>query len=146
MKRITVIALCICSVLMLSSCNTWKHSIKSPSNYVELYSGDFEFSGPVTGEATITQVLCIDWEHLFGDSKTGEISTPSSFSLPIIGDVVLPSGVNYALYDLLQKNPGYDVIFYPQVETYKHAPILGSNLYSVTTYKVTARLGKLKKK
>ena len=146
MKKLSIIVLCVCTVLMLSSCNTWQHSMKTPNNRVELYANDFEFSEPVTGEATITQVLYIDWEHIFGDSKTASVSDPTAFNVPIIGDMMLPSGVNYALYDMLQKHPGYDVIFYPQVESYRHAPILGSGLYAVTTYKVTARLGKLKKK
>ena len=49
-------------------------------------------------------------------------------------------------FKMMQQNPGYDVVIYPQVESYRHAPVLGTDIYSKTTYKVTARLGKLKKK
>ena len=65
--------------------------------------------------------------------------------VPFIG-LPVEAGANYALFKMMQQNPGYDVVIYPQVESYRHAPVLGTDIYSKTTYKVTARLGKLKKK
>ena len=45
----------------------------------------------------------------------------------------------------MEKNPNYDVVFYPQYETTVKKPILGLGfLTKVTTVKTTARLGKLK--
>ena len=127
----------------MASCNTYHHSMKGPNAYLELKASDFDLSGTVTGEATVTKIIGIDWQRLFGKEEIGE--TPSmGTTIPFIG-AVIPSGANYALYDLMKKNPGYDVVVYPQVESYRHAPILGTDIFSKTTYKVTARLGKLKK-
>ena len=144
MKKFRILLICGIAVLFMASCNQYSHSMREPNAYVELYANDFDLSGSVTGEATVTKVIGIDWIHLFG---TTEIGTTPDFGtvIPVIGAVV-PTGANYALYDLMQKNPGYDVVMYPQVETHRHAPVLGTDIYSKTTYKVTARLGKLKKK
>lgn len=64
--------------------------------------------------------------------------------IPVIGSIVPDVTSNYALYKLMAEHPGYDVVFYPQFEKRKHAPILGTSLYSKTTVKVTARLAKMK--
>ncbi|MBP5528088.1 MAG: hypothetical protein J6X79_06540 [Bacteroidales bacterium] len=129
--------------LFMTSCQTYRHTMREPNNHVEFYASDFELSEPVTAEATVTRVLCIDWERTFGTKKAGFANNGSE--LPIIGNMIY-GGANIALYKLLKANPGYDVIFYPQVEEHKSAPIFGTDIYSTTTYKVTARLGKLKKK
>lgn len=65
-------------------------------------------------------------------------------SIPVIGSIVPDVTSNYALYKLMAEHPGYDVVFYPQFEKRRHAPILGTSLYSKTTVKVTARLAKMK--
>lgn len=143
MKKFKLFLLCGLAVLFMASCNTYTHSMKTPNSYVEYHAADFELSAPVTGEATVTRVLCIDWQHTFGTEEIGLTSDVGTV-VPYIG-LTIPSGANYALYNLMKKNPGYDVVIYPQVETHRHAPILGTDLYSKTTYKVTARLGKLKK-
>ena len=135
MKKLTFLLICVAS-LFFASCNSYRHSMREPNARVEYHAEDFTLSDQVTGEATVTRVLCIDWKHLFGGTKIGSTS--------VIGDIV-PNGANYALYEMMQKAKGYDVVIYPQVEVQRHAPILGTDLYSKTTYKVTARMGKLKK-
>lgn len=130
------------AALFMSSCNIYKHNMREANAYLKLNASDFELSGPVTGEATVTRILGIDWAHLFGATEIG-VTPAFGTIIPYIG-ATIPNGSNYALYDLMKKNPGYDVVIYPQVESYRHAPVLGSDLYSKTTYKVTARLGKLK--
>ena len=143
MKKFRLLLICGIAMMFMASCNTYTHSMKTPNAYVEYHAEDFDLSAPVTGEATVVRVLGIDWQRLFGTEEIGV--TPSIGTVvPYIG-LTIPSGANYALYNLMQKNPGYDVVIYPQVESYRHAPILGTDLYSKTTYKVTARLGKLKK-
>lgn len=143
MKKFRLLLVCAVAALFMTSCNTYMHNMKTPNSYVEYHAADFTLSDAVTGEATVTRVLGIDWVHLFG---TKEIGTTESVGtvVPYIG-MTIPDGANYALYKLMQKNPGYDVVIYPQVESYRYAPVLGTDLYSKTTYKVTARLGKLKK-
>jgi hypothetical protein len=45
----------------------------------------------------------------------------------------------------MSKNPGYDVVFYPQYEKHVRRPILGIGfIYKKTTVIAKARLGKLK--
>lgn len=143
MKKFRMLLICGIAMLFMTSCNTYMHSMKGPNAYVEFHADNFTLSDAVTGEATVVRVLGIDWEHLFGTEEIGETADFGT-AVPYIGTVI-PSGANYALYKLMQKNPGYDVVIYPQVESHRHAPILGTDLYSKTTYKVTARLGKLKK-
>lgn len=144
MKRFRLFLICGIAVLFMASCNQYKHSMREPNAYVELYASDFDLSAPVTGEATVTRIIGIDWQHTFGTTEIGE--TPAFGTvIPFIG-ATIPTGANYALYDLMKKNPGYDVVIYPQVEAHRYAPVLGTDIYSKTTYKVTARMGKLKKK
>ena len=145
MKRFRLLLVCAIACMFLGSCHTYRHSMREPNAYVEYHAEDFDLSEQVTGEATVVRVLGIDWQHLFGTKEIG--ATPSFGTIiPYIGvNFTIPSGANYALYNLMQKNPGYDVVVYPQVETHRHAPVLGTDIYSKTTYKVTARLGKLKK-
>ncbi len=145
MKRFRLLLVCAIACMFLGSCHTYRHSMREPNAYVEYHAEDFDLSEQVTGEATVVRVLGIDWQHLFGTKEIG--ATPSFGTIiPYIGvNFTIPSGANYALYNLMQKNPGYDVVVYPQVESHRHAPVLGTDIYSKTTYKVTARLGKLKK-
>lgn len=145
MKRFRLLLVCAIACMFLGSCHTYRHSMREPNAYVEYHAEDFDLSEQVTGEATVVRVLGIDWQHLFGTKEIG--ATPSFGTIiPYIGvNFTIPSGANYALYNLMQKNPDYDVVVYPQVESHRHAPVLGTDIYSKTTYKVTARLGKLKK-
>ncbi len=61
--------------------------------------------------------------------------------MPVIGDYGKGKVNSYALYNLMQQNPGYDVVIYPQYETKKFIVPL---IYSKRTVKVTARLGRIK--
>ena len=142
MKKSILIVLGV-AALFMTSCNSYRHTMREPNSHVEFYASDFELSDPVSAEATVTHILWIDWERTFGTSKAGFANSGSE--LPIIGNMIY-GGANQALFKLLKENPGYDVIFYPQVEVKRHAPVFGTSFYSTTTYKVTARLGKLKKK
>jgi len=80
---------------------------------------------------------------------TGEGGASASISLasiPVVGNMVADKTANYALYELMSGNPGYDVVFYPQYETKVFKPILGIGFFTtITTVKTTARLGKLNK-
>lgn len=143
MKKFRLLLLCGIAALFMTSCHTYRHSMKEPNAVVEYHAEDFTLSDAVSGEAVVTRVLGIDWVHLFGTKEIGE-SASIGTTIPYVG-MAIPEGANYALYKLMQKNPGYDVVIYPQVESHRYAPVLGTDLYSKTTYKVTARLGKLNK-
>ena len=150
MKKLRLVLVCAIACLFMSSCHTYRHSMREPNTYVEYHAEDFILSEQVTGEATVVRVLGIDWKHLFGTKEIAEteanlLEPTMGTAIPVLGVNTLPSGVNYALYNMMQKNPGYDVVIYPQVESHRYAPVIGTDIYSKTTYKVSARLGKLKK-
>ena len=143
MKKLSMLLICGIALLFMSSCHTFRHSMREPNATVEYHAEDFILSDQVVGEATVYRVLGIDWIHLFGTKEIGD--TPAFGTvIPVVG-VRLEDGANYALYQMMTKNQGYDVVIYPQVQTHRYAPVLGTDIWSKTTYKVTARLGKLKK-
>lgn len=147
MKKINLILL-IFALGVLSSCTTYNKSLKEPNVRVEFKKSDFTFSDQFTAEATSTKIFGIDFERLF-TQRTGSVDASSiniNFAnIPVIGNVIADKTANYALYELMVNNPGYDVILYPQYETKVIRPI-GLNLFRITTVKVTARLGKLNNK
>lgn len=133
----------------LSSCTTVHRSMKEPNTRVNLNKSDFTLSEQVSAEATSTTILGIDFARLFV-KKTGAVeggaASISLASIPVIGNVVADQTADYALYNLMNENPGYDVVFYPQYETKVVKPIFGLGfLTKITTVKTTARLGKLNK-
>jgi hypothetical protein len=138
------------TIATLSSCTTLNHSMREPNARVELKKSDFTLSDQVTAEATSTKIIGIDWARLF-TKKTGVIEGGGAenltlVSIPVIGNFVSEKTANYSLYELMNSNPGYDVVFYPQYETKVFKPVLGIGfLIKITTVKTTARLGKLTK-
>lgn len=137
-------------ITIFSSCSTLNHSMREPNTRVELNKSDFTLSDQVTGEAKSVKVFGIDWARLF-TKKTGTVegggpTLISAASIPVIGNFVSDKTANYSLYELMNTNPGYDVVFYPQYETKVVKPILGIGILTkITTVKTTARLGKLNK-
>ncbi len=117
----------------LTSCSTFvNQSIRETNARVEFEKSDFTLSDQVTGEASVLRIFGIDFERFF-KKETGDIF--------VYGYKVNSRVQRYALYNLLSKNKGYDVIFYPQYEVVQK----GSFLFGRTTVKVTAKLGKLNK-
>jgi hypothetical protein len=151
-KRITSIAFICVSMLFVSSCTLKKNMIREPNVFVELEKDDFELSEQVSAEAVEKTILFVDWQRLTNkevgvvDGSQSPLPNPVDLvSVPVIGSYIASPAKNYALYNLLQANPGYDVVFYPQFEIVQEKPIIGIGFFkTVTTVKVTARLGKLK--
>lgn len=135
-------------LLMMASCTTVNKSMREPNVRVNLNKSDFALSGQVTGEAKSTKFLGIDFARLF-TKRTAEIENDNPVSLasvPVIGNFVSDRTANYALYEMMSQNPGYDVVIYPQYETKIVRPFLGLGfILKTTTVKATARLGKLVK-
>ncbi len=131
----------------LSSCTSLKKTMREPNVRVDLTMSDFRLSDQFTAEATSTKIVGIDFSRLYLKEE-GEITggpNQMSISIPVIGNVVSNRTANFALYKLMQENPGYDVVFYPQYETTVLKPLLGIGfLEKITTVKVTCRLGSLK--
>ena len=123
--------------------------MREPNVRVELNKNDFSLSKQVNAEAKCVKIIGIDFERLFTQKNTGNIGGGSASislaSLPVVGNLLGDKTSNYALYELMITNPGYDVIFYPQYEVKVLKPIFGIGfLTKITTVKTTARLGKLK--
>lgn len=136
--------------LFLSGCTATNHSMREPNARMQWEKSDFTYSEQVTGEASTTRILMIDWARLFNkESGSIEGGVASALpidlaSIPVIGGFVADRTVNYALYDMMQKNPGYDVVFYPQYETTVKRPFLGIGfIVTKTNVKATARLAKI---
>jgi hypothetical protein len=154
MKKFNFKSLAIVALLAatISSCTTINKSMREPNNRVQFSKSDFTLSDQLTSEANTTKILGIDFARIF-TKKTGTIeggaasSLISLASLPVVGGFV--SGdrtVNYSLYEMMNANPGYDVVFYPTYEVKVVKPILGMGfLLKMTHVKSTARLGKLNK-
>lgn len=133
----------------ISSCTTLNHSMREPNTIVNLNKSDFSLSSQVTAEASSTKILGIDLARLLKLTKNtgfveGASAAISLSSIPVIGNFIADKTANYALYNLMNANPGYDVVFYPQYETKVLKPFLGIGFIAkITTVKTTARLGKL---
>ncbi len=136
MKKSFFFALIAVLALTVTGCSATLKTIEEGKVHFELNSNDYVLSQPVTGEATVTRVLGIDWARLF-TTTAGFVESNAS----IVG-VALSGNEMYAIYDLLEKNPGYDFVFYPQTTT-KTVGVTG--IFTKTDVKVTARLAKLKK-
>lgn len=126
--------------LTMQSCASVQKSIREPNSLVEFSADDFDFSPQVSAEARVTTLLGI---LTFSNAKrrSGEVDRGVPSALPVVGLLSTVSRAQSgALYKLLEANPGYDVVFYPQfTKTYKPGLLLRRE-----TVEVKARLGKLK--
>lgn len=145
--KILNLALIATFIFTFSSCTTYNHSMREPYTKVNLNKSDFSLSDQVSADAQTVKIIGIDWSRLF-TKKTGEVHggavNISAASIPVVGNLLVDKTANYSLYELMNKNPGYDVVFYPQYETKIVKPILGIGfLTKITTVRTTARLGKI---
>jgi hypothetical protein len=120
--------------------------MREPQTLLKLERENLEISQQVSAEATSTKILGIDFERLL-TSKEGNVekdgAMPTLADIPVIGNVLGDKTANYALYELMVNNPGYDIVLYPQYEMKIFRPI-GIGIVTITTVKVTARLAKIK--
>lgn len=149
MRKFRTIFTLLAVVAVMSSCTSLNKTMREPNVRVELTKSDFTLSEQFSAEAQSTKIIGIDFARFFM-KETGTIEGGSMAislaSLPVIGNVLTDKTSNYALYELMNSNQGYDVIFYPQYETKVVKPLLGIGfLTTITTVKATARLGKLNK-
>lgn len=138
--------------LFLASCTSVNRSMREPNTRVELYADDFELSSQVSASAKSTRIFGIDFERLFkqetgavvGGAAASALPLPVDVaSIPVIGGFVVNPTQGYALYNLMEANSGYDVVFYPSFKTTVERPI-GIPIFTITTVEVTAKLAKMK--
>ncbi|MFO7722174.1 MAG: hypothetical protein R6V49_03025 [Bacteroidales bacterium] len=135
-------------LLMFSSCTSVHKTMREPNARVEFEKDDFTFSEQLSASATSTMILTIDWQRIFKQetaSVDGASMAIDISMIPVVGNMVVDKTANYALYELMKKNPGWDVVFYPQFETKIEKPVLGIGfIYKTSTVTTTARLAKIK--
>ncbi len=134
-------------VVSFSSCRLNSYNMREPNARVEFVKSDFALSNQLSAEAYSVRILGIDWQRLF-KKEVGFVDKNyvriDVASVPVIGFLLDDRTSNYALYELMKNNPGYDVVFYPQYEKSVYKPALGIGfLYKRVNVKTTARLGKL---
>lgn len=141
---------------VMTGCSTSHRTISQPDTYLQLKRSDFEISELKTASATTKQILCIDWSRIFNKTKangnnmmTNDIELWSFYySYPVIGpiayDYLIDKTTDYAFYELMKSNPGYDVIMYPQVEREIKRPIGIGWIYREINVTVSGRLAKIK--
>jgi hypothetical protein len=134
-----------------------------------LHHEDLELSERISGSAQQSKFLGIDWQRTFGKKKfeyggfgnlpndpsnanfNGNVGATSIAGEQAISAVnVILNGViginsasrveNMAMFDLIRKNPGYDIVMFPSFATHKKWYVFGSK----TEVVCTAKLGKLK--
>jgi hypothetical protein len=139
------VALAFILLVAASSCNTVSKTISEPNTRVNLTSSDFTLSEQVNGTAQTVKVFGIDWRRISKNEAANISGQMSLAAVPVIGTFVSDKTTNYALYNMLLENPGYDVVFYPTYTTRVRKPVLGIGfIYKKTTVYATGRLGKLK--
>ena len=146
MKNLNQLFLILISITFISSCSTTKVTMKGVSPVIELERSDFDISKQLSAEASETKIVGIDFKRLFS-SKSASIDGEaiSAASIPVVGSYLSSFAKDYALYNLVEENKGYDVVLYPQFHTKRTCPFLGICLLTdITKVTVTARLGKIK--
>ena len=129
MKKLFIITLAI-TALIFMNCSANSRLMKTvnlphvPINY--------EVIGDTTAEETRTQILFVDWEHLFADSQgmlTG-LSSGLSFT-----ESIVDKAKKGALYKALQKIPEADKLIEPrwQIEEFS------VGLFRTVTVKIWAK-------
>lgn len=148
----TKFLLLVAIVIMASSCSSVHTSMREPNTRLELTKNDFNLSDQVSATASTTRIIGIDFKRIFTKktgsvTKDGESNNINFSSIPVIGNYFSRDKTSsYSLYELMKKNPNYDVVLYPQFETKVNRPFLGLGfIYKKSTVKTTARLGQLKK-
>lgn len=128
MKKFFVLAiLAVC--LSATSCSSYYRSMKEPNAYIELKAADYTLSEPVTAEVKVTYIFGIDFAHLF---------VTKAANAGVFGTLLGNSTQSMAIYEVLEANPGWDFIMYPQFKTESH----GIPFFETETVTVTCRLGK----
>lgn len=149
-KTFTKLTAFVAIAISVSSCMSVNKTMREPYTRVDFVKNDFNLSEQVTGQGTCTKVLGIDFYRWFHNSEMGAIASQEGMnlslsSIPVVGNYLSDKTAGYAIYDMMNKTPGYDVVFYPQYEARVHRPVLGIGfIYKKTTVKATARLAKLK--
>ncbi len=148
-KYLNTVVIVSLILAFLSSCSSIDKAALQANSQVQFTKNDFELSERKSAEAQTTTVLGIDFKRIGRGKQRGKLSGKQVkpigiVAIPVIGQMLKGKTPNYAIYNLMEENKGYDVIFYPQYKTIVKRPLGFGFLWKKTKVKVTARLGKLK--
>lgn len=140
MKRSILLIFGVTAMLLLcSSCVSTHMSITGSTPQLNIELKDLEVTEPVEATAVSVKLFGVDWGRLL---SRNEADVRGSVYTSLLS---LDRTENYAVYDLLKKNKGYDIVLYPQFYKVTRKPFLGLGLiYKVTEVKVSARMAKLR--
>jgi hypothetical protein len=154
-------------LIFTSSCQINRRSMRESNYQLWLNKSDMIYTEHKMGQATQTKIFGIDWQRLFsgvyeyggignlpldpgpvtnasinvnqasmGGSLGNQVNSIISNSIGVSSS---SKAEQFAINDLITKNPGYDVILFPQFEVKKKWFLIGSK----TQVEVKARLAKL---
>lgn len=129
-----------------------------------LHHEDLAYSPQLIGKADQTKILFLDFERLFGKKKwefgnfgdlptdpfnpnvnvnaNGAIVNSEAVINAVINGVIGVSSVSrveqMAMYDLMSKNPGYDMVMFPQFTSRRKWFIIGSKTEVVCKAKLAS--------
>jgi len=124
-------------MIALSSCTAMRSNLPQGDYRINFNKDDYSFSQQLTGEAETIKVFGIDFSRLF-TKKMGSVH--SRGSVPVFGSAFTNRTDEYAAFNLIEKNPGYDIVFFPSFERKKTKFLF---FFSITNVKVRARLAKI---
>lgn len=140
MKKTSFISILLCALLTVcSGCMSTRLNITNTVPLIQLEPEDLEITEQKEAKIISTKVFGIDWKRAF-KSHSAEMRGSVYSNI-----MTLDKSEDYAVYDLLKNNEGYDMVLYPKFDKVVRKPVLGLGfLYKVTEVKVTARMAKLK--
>lgn len=115
MKKLLLVLTVVASLFLTTSCSMKMNGMSDANAQLNLTSDDVTISETKEAKATEKLILAVDWKRIF-KKEVGEVRRRGSgFSIPIIsGSTSFTRAEAYAIYKLLQENPDYDAVLYPQ--------------------------------
>lgn len=139
MKKISFIVAAVLIALLSGSCMSTHSSILSSTPQIQLKPENLDITTHKEASAVTMRILGVDWERLTSKRSASMRGTVySSFTSFDRTD-------EYAIYNLLKQNEGYDMVLYPKFDKVVRKPVLGIGVIcTITEVKVSARMAKLK--
>lgn len=114
MKKLKYASILFLGTLFLSSCSLRMNGISNSNAQLNLTTDDVEISEQKEVIVEEKLIFGIDWKRA-RKKEIGQVRRRNSgIPIPVIGANSFSRAESYALYRLLEDNPGYDAILYPQ--------------------------------
>lgn len=139
MKKYFLLFAALFLTVTFSSCVTTHSSIANSTPQIQLKPEHLDVTEQKEAAAVTTRIFGVDWERLLS-SRSASIRGTVVSTIPTFDRTD-----NYAIYNLLKQNEGYDMVLYPKFTKIVRKPVLGiGSICTITEVKVSARMAKLK--